>query len=477
VTIGKKLFLGVGALATLTFALGLTAYLGMASIGDHVRSIDRTVRERGFTTIVNVQSGQVMSNARGLYIYTEAKDKANIGNYAGQVDANIKEEQTAMDALVPMLLTPEGKETGQAIQKEISISQEGATKLRAAAVAGDLASVADILEHVIKPSRIHTKELAVALDKRQGERLAKDEDGTNVAIATNSWITAGMCALAILFSIALIYVVRQINAVLRRSVSELSEASQQIATAAHHVAETSQSMAQGSSQQAATIEETSAASAEISAMARRAMDSSTTTAEIVTNSQKSFLETDQSLTSMVGAMEEINTSSHKISKIIKVIDEISFQTNILALNAAVEAARAGEAGLGFAVVAEEVRNLAQRCATAAKDTAGLIEDSVHKSNEGKVSVDRVATAIRSITAETSKIKDLVDEVNQGSKEQVRGIDQITHSITQMEQTTQSAAAHAEESAATAEQLSAQAETMRVVVQDLRIMVDGAALAA
>ena len=120
---------------------------------------------------------------------------------------------------------------------------------------------------------------------------------------------------------------------------------------------------------------------------------------------------------MVSAMDGINASSQKISKIIKVIDEIAFQTNILALNAAVEAARAGEAGMGFAVVADEVRNLAQRCAQAAKDTADLIEESIQRSDGGRVKVDQVAVAIRAITAESAKIKVLVDEINLGSVEQ------------------------------------------------------------
>ena len=144
----------------------------------------------------------------------------------------------------------------------------------------------------------------------------------------------------------------------------------------------------------------------------------------------------------------------------------------MALNAAVEAARAGEAGMGFAVVADEVRNLAQRCAQAAKDTADLIEDSIHRSNGGKAKVDQVAIAVRAITAESGKIKVLVDEINLGSVEQSRGIDQISRAITQMEQVTQSSAASAEEGAAAAEQLNAQAETMTDVVGRLRVMVDG-----
>jgi len=173
-------------------------------------------------------------------------------------------------------------------------------------------------------------------------------------------------------------------------------------------------------------------------------------------------------------MNGIGESSEKISKIIKVIDEIAFQTNILALNAAVEAARAGEAGMGFAVVADEVRGLAQRCAQAAKDTAVLIEESIERSVGGRAKVDQVTVSMSSVTAESSQIKVLVDEISSGSLEQARGIEQIGRAITQMEQATQISAGSAEEGAAAAEQLNAQAESMKDVVERLREMVDGRA---
>jgi methyl-accepting chemotaxis protein len=205
-------------------------------------------------------------------------------------------------------------------------------------------------------------------------------------------------------------------------------------------------------------------------MAHKNSDNSKEAAGLVTGSQEKFIQTNRSLEQMVTAMQEINASSDKIAKIIKVIDEIAFQTNILALNAAVEAARAGEAGMGFAVVADEVRNLAQRSAQAARDTASLIEESIAKSNEGKAKVDQVAVAIRGITEESGKVKILVDEVSMGSQEQARGLEQIAKAITQMEQVTQQTAASAEESAAAAEELSAQSESVKDVLRRLTAMV-------
>ncbi len=207
-------------------------------------------------------------------------------------------------------------------------------------------------------------------------------------------------------------------------------------------------------------------------MARKNAENSQSANALVTQSQQKFTETNHSLETMVVAMGDIKASSDKVAKIIKVIDEIAFQTNILALNAAVEAARAGEAGMGFAVVADEVRNLAQRCAQAAKDTAALIEESIAKSNDGKTKVDQVAVAIRAITEESAKVKTLVDEVSLGSQEQTRGIEQVAKALTQMEQVTQQSAANAEESAAAAEELTAQAATLMDVVGQLSAMVGG-----
>jgi methyl-accepting chemotaxis protein/methyl-accepting chemotaxis protein-1 (serine sensor receptor) len=171
-------------------------------------------------------------------------------------------------------------------------------------------------------------------------------------------------------------------------------------------------------------------------------------------------------------MSQISTASMKISKIIKVIDEIAFQTNILALNAAVEAARAGEAGLGFAVVADEVRNLAQRCAQAAKDTATLIEESIGTAKDGTQKVDQMAIAIRAITEAAAGTKTLVESVDAGSREQSLGIAEIGKAISQMEQLTQSTAASAEESAAAAQELTGQSQGVKEIAERLSAMVGG-----
>jgi methyl-accepting chemotaxis protein/methyl-accepting chemotaxis protein-1 (serine sensor receptor) len=252
----------------------------------------------------------------------------------------------------------------------------------------------------------------------------------------------------------------------------MADGAEQVASAAMQVSAASQSLAQGTSEQAASLEETSSSSEEINAMTQKNAENSKAAAALVVQSGLGFQEANLKLELLVVAMGEINAQSDRISKIIKVIDEIAFQTNILALNAAVEAARAGEAGMGFAVVADEVRNLAQRCAQAAKDTSALIEESIAKSLDGKEKVNQVVVVIAAVSEQASRVKTLVDEVHLGSQEQARGTEQIAKAISQMEQVTQKNAASAEESASASEELSGQAETMKADVTQLQALVGG-----
>jgi methyl-accepting chemotaxis protein/methyl-accepting chemotaxis protein-1 (serine sensor receptor) len=269
--------------------------------------------------------------------------------------------------------------------------------------------------------------------------------------------------------------VQNINRELRRTISELNEGSEQLSNATAQISAASQSLAQGASQQAASLEETSASSAEINAMSQRSQTNSHEAATLVGGAQEKFAQTGRSLDNMITAMKEIDASGDKIAKIVKVIDGIAFQTNILALNAAIEAARAGEAGMGFAVVADEVRQLAQRCAQATEDISQLINESISKTSQGRVQIDELAVSIRAITADSDKIKNLVDEVNAGSREQTIGIEQVSRALSQIEQVTQGTAASAEESAAASEELAAQSHVLTEVVGRLNVMVHGVTL--
>lgn len=264
--------------------------------------------------------------------------------------------------------------------------------------------------------------------------------------------------------------VKGVNRQLRTAVGELAEGARQVAQAAFQVSASSQTLAQGASDQAASLEQTSVSTEEINSMAHRNAGDCRSAAGLVAQSQQEIGEANTSLEVMIRAMDEINASSGKISKIIQVIDGIAFQTNIPALNAAVEAARAGEAGMGFAVVADEVRSLAQRCAQAASDTTSLIAESVAKSNDGKVKVDHVSSAIRGIIQHSAEVKRLVEAVNGGSQEQAHGLEQIGKAVATMEQVTQRTAAGAEQGASAARELTAQSEAVQDTVNRLTAMI-------
>jgi methyl-accepting chemotaxis protein/methyl-accepting chemotaxis protein-1 (serine sensor receptor) len=283
-------------------------------------------------------------------------------------------------------------------------------------------------------------------------------------------MTLGLLVLSLGVGVVVVLILKYTSAALENAVYGLSETAENVSSAAVQISSSSQALAQGVSEQAASIAETSASSEEITTMTRRTADHSRAAAELMDQTHGVVTDANRTLELMQASMRDINTSSDKIGQIIKVIDGIAFQTNILALNAAVEAARAGDAGMGFAVVADEVRNLAQRSAQAAKDTAGLIEESISKSSEGRGKLDQLSIAVRAITDKSDKVKALINEVRVGSEEQARGVEQIAKAMTQMEQVTQTSAASAQQAASAGESMSTQAKTMRHVAADLELLV-------
>lgn len=255
---------------------------------------------------------------------------------------------------------------------------------------------------------------------------------------------------------------------------KMSNGAEQVASASGQVSSASQSLAEGSSEQAAGIEETSSSLEEMSSMTKQNSGNADQADNLMKETNHVVSSANQSMAELIKSMEEISTASDETQKVVKTIDEIAFQTNLLALNAAVEAARAGEAGAGFAVVAEEVRNLALRSAEAAKSTAGLIEGTIKKVEEGSGLVNKTNDGFGTVAEKAAKVGELVGEISAASKEQAQGINQVNVAVTEMDKVTQQNAANAEESASASEELSAQAEQMKAMVNELVSIVGGSA---
>ncbi len=246
----------------------------------------------------------------------------------------------------------------------------------------------------------------------------------------------------------------------RASLLQIREGAVQVEISAGEVASASEALAQGSTEQASAIEQITASIDDIAEKTKNNAKKADEAADLVSKAIVSMKKGNEQMEEMVSAMNEINVSSENISKIIKVIDDIAFQTNILALNAAVEAARAGDAGMGFAVVAEEVRNLAAKSSAAAAETAEMIEDSIKKIHMGTSIADDTMKSIEEISIVVSESENIINGIAEASNYQATAIEQIDQAVSQVSQVVSNNSATSEECAAASLELSSQAKRMR-----------------
>lgn len=330
----------------------------------------------------------------------------------------------------------------------------------------DVTKVVDEKDRLWAMRKDEVGALAVAFDKMISSTVEQAEE--TKAIASGDLTT--------------VIAVRSDNDVMGKALTELVAkfhtlaksiviSANEVDNGAKQIASSSIALSQGATEQASSIEELAASVEEVTSQTEENTKNAQKTNGLAENIQTDAGVGNRQMAEMLNAMEEINTSSDSISKIIKVIQDIAFQTNILALNAAVEAARAGEHGKGFAVVADEVRNLAAKSAEAAKDTTVLIEESVHKVQVGTGIANETAEALGKIVSGISEVGDLIHSITQASEEQTAALEQINQGIMQISQVVQNNAASAEESSAASEELSSQAESLKEYVSIFRLGTD------
>ncbi len=473
-SIGRKLLACFGALLAIVALFGVAYVYSVRALSIELdRTVNATAKKQMLAGRINASSANLVALENRIIIRSMLQDQASVERFKRDYADSAGVIRQALKDYQPLADSGQQRHALENMSAQLDRAMQAHEQMLRLFGAQQGDAAIKLFDETVLPQALAISGQGDTLARQEAERLAA-ADAEARRVTARSWALAGvLVVLAGGAGVVVLFVVRRMNRDLRRLATELADGSQQVDRAATQVSGASQSLAQGASRQAASLEETSASTAEMAAMTRKNAEDSNSAASLVAQASQKVADANRNLDQLVQSMKEIKGSSEKISHILKVIEDIAFQTNILALNAAVEAARAGEAGLGFAVVAEEVRNLAQRCAQAAKDTAELIDESISKTNDGGARLNNVAQSIVGITESTNSVKMLVEAVNSSSQEQATGFEQIARAVAEMEQVTQRSAASAEQSASASEELNSQAAHLMQLVGDLRAMVGGA----
>lgn len=474
-TIKQKLFASYGVMAAFLLALGVSSVFALRSLGTSTEQLGVSMSTKLYDSgQINGTGAEFLSLARAIQMRTASHDLAAVEGYVTDYAKDQADINKAIADMRAQGLSEGGKRKVEAVEAAEHDSEAIYLHFLAAARAGEADESYTVYNTELRAALKKVDDAGTDLLDYEHGVMSKVNDEAQQSITHSYWIILVLFVLGGIVGVVVIFVIRGLDSHLRQVVTELNDGASQVSQAANEVSSSSQSLARESSEQAAMIEETSASAEQVNSMARRNVENSHNASGLVAQAVQSTELTNAAVAESVEAMNAIGESSSQIAKTLQVIDKIAFQTNILALNAAVEAARAGEAGMGFAVVAEEVRNLAQRCSAAAAEISTLIEASLSNSDMGKAKIGSLVEAGQKVNIVFGEMRKIVEEICTSSEEQGRGVDQIRTAIQKMEQGTQKSAANAEESAAAAAELTAQSDALTHAANALGAMVGSAA---